>query len=342
MSGGTTPATVLPAEPLLSVEGLRIMIPTGAGAAPAVDGVSFSIAPGEILGLVGESGCGKTLTGLSIPGLLPAAARIVAGSIRFCGEDLLRLPEERLRRLRGRDIGLVFQEPASALDPVRTIGSQIAEPLRLHRGLSRRAALEEAARLLQALAVPEPARRVREYPHQLSGGMRQRVLIAAAIAGGPSLVVADEPTSALDATVRREILGLLRGLQRKARLSILLISHDLGVVASLAQRVAVMYCGRIVEEARTTDLFAAPRHPYTQGLLNARPRLDGAVRPGEPLPAIEGTVPSPGALPPGCAFEPRCGQALPRCRSERPALAVLQGGSRLACFLDSRVERDLA
>ncbi|MGH9870807.1 MAG: ABC transporter ATP-binding protein [Candidatus Polarisedimenticolia bacterium] len=330
---------------MLDVKGLRVYIFTPGGVARAVDDVTFHIDRGEVLGLVGESGCGKTMTALSLLRLVPEPGRIVGGEINFEGEDLLALPEKRLRQLRGSRIGMVFQEPAAALNPVFTIGYQVGEALMIHKGLTRRQAREEAVRMLAEVAIPDPHRRALEYPHQLSGGMLQRVMIASALVCGPSLLVADEPTSALDMTIQAQIVELLLGLRERHDLTVLLITHDLGVVAEMADRVAVMYAGRIVEEASTRDLFRAPLHPYTQGLLRSIPGTAAGPTSGTGrarLQAIEGVVPGLLSLPAGCAFAPRCPQAMPACSPRPPALLhparrgtgdVPHGARRVACFL---------
>jgi len=325
-------------EYLLEVRGLRTCFFTDAGVVKAVDDVSFRIASGEVLGLVGESGCGKTVAALSLMRLVPRPGRIVGGEVVFKGRDLMALPEPAMRALRGAEIGFVFQEPASALNPVFTIGYQVAESLMIHRGLSRREATKEAVGMLEEVALPDAARRVHEYPHQLSGGMRQRVMIAIALICGPSLLIADEPTTALDVTIQAQILDLLGRLRDKYRLTILLITHDLGVVAQMADRVAVMYAGRIVEEASTRDLFHAPLHPYTAGLLRSIPGQGPAPGRGR-LRGVEGSVPDLLHLPAGCAFGPRCPDVMPECRDAVPAVlppdpsAGAHGGPRrVACY----------
>jgi peptide/nickel transport system ATP-binding protein len=332
-------------EYLLEVRGLRTFLFTPAGTARAVDDISFRIAQGEVLGLVGESGCGKTMTALSLLRLAPPPARIVGGEILFQGRDLLALPEKQLRALRGSAIGMIFQEPASALNPVFTIGYQVGESLQIHRGLTRRQARAEAVAMLREVALPDPGRRAGEYPHQLSGGMLQRVMIAMALICRPALLIADEPTTALDMTIQSQMVDLLLRLREQYRLTVLLISHDLGVVAEMADRVAVMYAGRIVEEAATRDLFRAPLHPYTAGLLRSIPgggltAPAGGARPR--LHAIEGTVPDLLALPPGCAFAPRCPEAMAVCAgrppvllapARRPGEPAASAPRRVACFL---------
>ena len=308
-------------EPLLTVEHLTTGFPAGDDMLLAVNDVSFSVRRGETLCLVGESGSGKSLTAFSIMRLVPPPGRIVGGSIVFDGRDLLALSEREMCDVRGNRIALIFQEPMSALNPVFTVGDQIGEALVVHGRMSRRASRAEAVRLMDAVRIPDPAARARDYPHQLSGGQRQRVLIAMALACSPALVIADEPTTALDVTVQAQVLDLLRELQAEHALSLMLITHDLGVVAEMADRVAVMYAGRIVEQGPVKDLFAGPQHPYTRGLLASLPGAgseDAADR--RRLRAIEGTVPSPGNLPPGCAFEPRCGDRIDVCRTAMPPL----------------------
>ena len=327
-------------EHLLEVKGLRTFFFTEAGVVKAVDDISFRMAEGEVLGLVGESGCGKTVTSLSLMRLVSPPGRIVGGEILFKGQDLLALPESKMRALRGSEIAMVFQEPAVALNPVFTIGYQVAESLIIHKKASRKDALKQAALMLREVALPDPERRLGEYPHQLSGGMRQRVMIAMALICGPSLLIADEPTTALDVTIQAQILDLLLRLREKYRLTILLITHDLGVVAEVADRVAVMYAGKIVEEAGVRDLFRAPLHPYTAGLIRSIPGIDKGARPtpGQRprLHAIEGSVPDLLHLPKGCSFNPRCPDVMPECRQTAPALLAPAtadaGPRRVACF----------
>jgi oligopeptide/dipeptide ABC transporter ATP-binding protein len=317
--------------PLLEVDRLTTGFPIEGRWVAAVDGVSFALEAGETLALVGESGCGKSLTALSILRLVDPPGRIVGGAVRLDGRDLLALDERTMREVRGKDVGLVLQEPMTALNPVFTVGSQIAEALEVH-GLARGAeARTRAIELLDAVRVPEPERRVDAYPHQLSGGLRQRALIAAALACRPRLLIADEPTTALDVTIQGQILDLLRDLQARFRLALLLITHDLGVVAQQADRVAVMYAGRIVEEAPVRTLFRDPRHPYTRGLLASLPG-----RRGERLRAIEGTVPRLGHIPSGCPFAPRCPDRFEPC-GDLPALVRAgDGTSAVRCFLHHR------
>jgi oligopeptide/dipeptide ABC transporter ATP-binding protein len=315
------------AEPLLSVRSLAVAF----GGTRVVDDVSFDLKRGEVVALVGESGSGKTVTGLSLLELLLPPGRRVAGEIRFEGRDVGSLPDAELRRLRGGGIGFVFQEPGAALDPVRTIGSELVAVLRRHRGLSPAEARRESLAWLARVALPDPELRMEDLPHRMSGGMRQRAMVALALAGGPRLLVADEPTSALDVTIQAQVLELLRGLRDELGLAVLLVTHDLGVVAEAADRALVLYAGEIVEEAPVGRLLDAPEHPYTKALLAARPgRAAGAGRPT--LTAIGGSVPEPGSWPPGCRFAPRCPEALGRCRAERPR-PVARPGGRVACFL---------
>jgi peptide/nickel transport system ATP-binding protein len=324
--------TPRPAADLLEVAELTVAFPSGGGWVPVVDRVSFSVARGECVGLVGESGSGKSLTALALLRLVPPPGRI-GGRVRLGGEEIMSLPEPAMRRVRGGRIGFVFQEPASALDPVYTIGFQIAEALRAHRDLSRRAARREAEALLARVAMPGPRRRLDDYPHQLSGGQRQRAMLAVALAAGPELLVADEPTTALDVTLQAAVLELLADLRRELGLAVLLITHDLGVVAEACDRAVVMYAGEVVEQAPVGDLFGAPAHPYTRALLAAVPALSaGGGR--RPLAAIPGQPPAPGERPPGCAFAPRCPEAFDLCAAERPRLLALPAAARAArCFL---------
>ena len=314
-------AAAAPARPLLDVADLRTFFRTDAGVARSVDGVSFQVGAGETLGLVGESGCGKSVTALSILRLVQPPGRIEPGSrIGFEGRDLVTLPEPEMRRVRGNRIAMVFQEPMSALNPVFTVGDQIAEVARIHDGASRREAWKRAVDMLALTGIAAPAERATAYPHQLSGGMRQRVLIAMALMMNPALVVADEPTTALDVTIQAQILELLQDLQGRLGTSILLITHDLGVIAETARRVVVMYAGEVVEEADVRTLFADAHHPYTEGLLRAMPRV-GTRR--ERLAVIPGTVPPPTAWPTGCRFHDRCPYAWERCLREHPPLYPL-------------------
>jgi peptide/nickel transport system ATP-binding protein len=318
--------------PLLSVEHLTTAFPIDGRWTPAVNDVSFSLDAGETLALVGESGCGKSLTALSILRLVDPPGRTMSGAVRFDGRDLLLLGEREMRAVRGASIGLVLQEPMTALNPVYTVGRQIVEALEVHGVAHGRAARARAIELLEAVRVPEPARRADEYPHQLSGGLRQRALIAAALACRPRLLIADEPTTALDVTIQAQILDLLRDLKRELNLALLLITHDLGVVAHNADRVIVMYAGRIVEEAPVRALFQDPQHPYTRGLLRSMPGLVAGTR----LEAIEGTVPRLGTIPAGCAFAPRCNRRFEPCTAALPAL--IGNGHAVRCFLHHRLE----
>jgi oligopeptide/dipeptide ABC transporter ATP-binding protein len=333
------------ADPLLRIEDLHVEFVSKLGTVRAVDGVSYDVHPGETLAVVGESGCGKSVTALSVLGLVPSPPGVIAaGRILFDGEDLCAASPDRLRAIRGNDIAMIFQEPMSSLNPVFRVGDQIGESLALHRGLDPDAARQEAIALLERVGIPSPERRVDDYPHQLSGGMCQRVMIAMALACDPQLLIADEPTTALDVTVQAQILDLLRALQSDLGMSIVLITHDLGVVAEMAHRVVVMYAGQIVERASVGELFARPRHPYTAGLLRSIPHLD---QHGERLEPIEGSVPDAADFPSGCRFHPRCALALERCRSEVPP--ERERGSdtgaashRSACFaIDEQPELDL-
>ena len=318
---------------LLSVEHLTTVFDLSSGSVPAVDDVSFEIRAGETLGLVGESGSGKSVTALSIMRLVQPPGRIAGGSVRFKGRELLGLPDSEMRAVRGADISLIFQEPMTALNPVFTIGDQIAEALLVHGRATRRDAAAKAVELLTAVRIPEAASRVTNYPHQLSGGMRQRVLIAMALACRPSLVIADEPTTALDVTIQAQILDLMRDMKAAFGLSLLLITHDLGVIAETADRVAVMYAGRIVERGPVRAIFREPQHPYTRALLASIP--GGA--PGQRLRAIEGTVPMLGALPPGCAFSPRCPDRFEPCTTAPPPEYPVGADQGARCYLHNTV-----
>jgi peptide/nickel transport system ATP-binding protein len=313
---------------LLSVQDLRVEFTTDSGIIAAVDGVTLSLRRGETLALVGESGCGKSMTALSIMGLVPEPQGRVSGSIRFDGVELNSLPPAERRTYRGARIAMIFQEPMTSLNPAFTIGAQIGEGLVRHRGLRPREARAEAIEMLRRVRVPAPEHRADDYPHRLSGGMRQRAMIAMALACSPALLIADEPTTALDVTIQAQILDLLRELRAATGAAILLITHDLGVVAETADRVAIMYSGRIVEEAPVAALFAAPQHPYTIGLLGAVPRLAGTC---SRLATIEGNVPDPLAMPSGCRFAPRCPFVEPECRAADPAMTALAAGHRTAC-----------
>ncbi|HYH89269.1 MAG TPA: ABC transporter ATP-binding protein [Solirubrobacteraceae bacterium] len=314
---------------LLEVDALSVRFESDEGSVHAVDRVSFELAPGEVLAMVGESGCGKSVTAMSMLRLLPASARL-SGSVRFEGRDLLTLDDASLRRVRGREISFVFQEPMTSMNPVFTVGRQIGEVLRHHLGLNRAEAHDRTLELLELVGIPAPARRIEEYPHQLSGGMRQRVMIAMAVACSPQVLIADEPTTALDVTIQAGILDLMRDIRERLGTAILLITHDLGVVADVADRVMVMYAGRKVEEAQADELFAHPQHPYTTGLLAALPR-SGRRSADEPLQEIPGVVPSLAQLPDACAFAPRCPRADEECE-QVPRLDPVREGHRAACF----------
>jgi peptide/nickel transport system ATP-binding protein len=324
-------------EPLLEVSGLRTFFYSDAGVARSVDGVSFSIGRGETVGLVGESGCGKSVTALSIMRLVRPPGRIEAGSrVRFEGRELTELPEGEMRKIRGNRIAMIFQEPMTALNPVFTVGDQIAEVARIHQGASRREARVRAVEMLELVGIPSPEQRTKEYPHQLSGGMRQRVVIAMALVMSPALVIADEPTTALDVTIQAQILELLGSLQQRVGMSILLITHDLGVVAETCSRVLVMYGGEVVEEADVNELFTAAHHPYTEGLLGAMPRV-GQEK--QRLDTIPGTVPPPTAWPSGCRFRDRCRYSWERCAVEHPPLYKIGAGHVSRCHLADEPRR---
>jgi peptide/nickel transport system ATP-binding protein len=319
-------------ETLLEIRGLKTHFASDEGMVHAVDGVDFKIARGETLGVVGESGCGKSVTAMTVMKLLAMPpARIVAGEILWHGRDLVPLNADAMRAIRAREIAMVFQEPMTSLNPVYTIGEQIAEVLRLHEGLSRRAALDRAVGMLGRVKIPNPERRVRDYPHQFSGGMRQRVMIAMALACRPQLLIADEPTTALDVTIQAQILDLLADLKSEFGMAVMLITHAMGVIAESAERVVVMYAGRIVEEAPVGPLFAKPRHPYTRGLIRSIPRIDTAALRKVRLETIEGTVPSLVDPAPGCRFAPRCPHARAECTAATPQLRELSPGHKVAC-----------
>jgi peptide/nickel transport system ATP-binding protein len=330
------------AEVVLEVAGLQTYLFTRLGVVKAVDDVSFSVHAGETLAIVGESGCGKTMTSLSLMRLVPSPpGRIVGGSIRLSGRNLVTLPEHEMRDVRGNEISMIFQEPMTSLNPVMTIGKQIAETLRLHQDLSKQAAMAKAIDMLRLVKIPEPAQRAKEYPHQLSGGMRQRAMIAMALSCNPKVLLADEPTTALDVTIQAQILDLILDLQKTLGTAVILITHDLAVVAETAQRVIVMYAGKKVEEAEVEDLFENPLHPYTHGLLASIPHL--AVIGGETAAAngrlqeIPGMVPALTNLPPGCAFAPRCAFADDRCRSTAPDYEQKRPGHWAACWHSERL-----
>jgi len=326
---------------LLEVNNLKTYFPTRSGLVKSVDDVSFHIGEGELLGLVGESGCGKSITALSVMGLIAAPGKIVGGSIKFKGEELTTAPPNRMREIRGNDIAMIFQDPMTSLNPVYTVGEQIAEALRLHRRLDKKQAWTAAIEAMKEVAIPSPERRASDYPHQLSGGMRQRVMIAMALACDPELLIADEPTTALDVTIQAQILELLDNLRQTRKLAVLLITHDLGVVAEVADRVCVMYTGKIVEQSEVEEIFANPKHPYTQGLLRSVPKLSVAeIAHPSRLLTIEGTVPSPAALPDGCHFAPRCPHRMQRCTSGEIPLYQLENGAQVRCVLYDEQSRD--
>ncbi|HQS16293.1 ABC transporter ATP-binding protein [Reyranella sp.] len=319
---------------LLDISGLSVEFSGGGRTARVLNDVALTVAANETLGIVGESGCGKSMTALAILRLVPSPpGRITGGRIVFGGEDLLQAPEQRLRDVRGHRIGMIFQEPMTSLNPVLTIGDQLSETLIKHLKLDARAARARSIELLKAVGIPAPERRVDEYPHQLSGGMRQRVMIAMAIGCEPQLLIADEPTTALDVTVQAQIFELLRELRARSGMGLILITHDMGVIAEMTDRVAVMYGGRVVEEAPTADILSAPAHPYTRGLIACVPDLDAEEDSGADLLEIAGMVPSVWDLPKGCPFADRCAEAMPRCVAEMPPTSVLSAGHRVACWL---------
>jgi peptide/nickel transport system ATP-binding protein len=322
------------ASPLLEIRGLKTHFATDDGMVQAVDGVDITIGRGETVGVVGESGCGKTVTALSVLKLIAIPpGKIVAGQIFYQGRDLVPLENDEMDRIRAKDIAMVFQEPMTSLNPVYTIGEQIAEVLRKHEGLSRKAAVERTVEMLRLVQIPNPERRLNDYPHQFSGGMRQRVMIAMALSCNPKLLIADEPTTALDVTIQAQILELLQDMKQRFGMAIMLITHAMGVVAETAERVVVMYAGKVIEEAPVDQLFANPRHPYTQGLIRSIPRIDKASTHKTRLEAIPGTVPSLLRPPPGCRFAPRCRYAMAKCREAVPPLFNVGHGHRVACVL---------
>jgi oligopeptide/dipeptide ABC transporter ATP-binding protein len=315
-------------EPILEIRNLAISFDTEEGEVPAVSDVSLQVSPGKTLGIVGETGCGKSVSCHAVLGLTPPNGRVLAGEILFEGVDLLRLKTSELEKIRGRDIAMIFQDPSSSLNPVHTIGRQLIESLVIHRGMDKATARAEALQLLDRVEIPEAKRRLTEYPHQLSGGMNQRAMIAIALACQPKLLIADEPTTALDVTIQAQILDLLSQLQKDLGMSMILITHDLGVIAEMAHDVSVMYMGRVVEASGVSGLFHQPTHPYTVGLLNSLPRVDQDVS----LVPIEGTVPSPLEMPPGCAFAPRCPTAEAQCKRAAPPLEKHRNGQFAACY----------
>jgi peptide/nickel transport system ATP-binding protein len=322
------------AEPLLEIRGLKTHFATDDGVVHAVDGVDLTVHAGETVGVVGESGCGKTVTALSVLKLIAMPpGRIVDGRILWQGRDLVPLRTEGMDGIRSKEIGIVFQEPMTSLNPVYTVGEQIAEAIRRHEGLGRRAALAKTVDMLRLVQIPSPERRVHDYPHQFSGGMRQRVMIAMALSCGPKLLIADEPTTALDVTIQAQILELLQDMKARFGMAVMLITHAMGVVAETAQRVVVMYAGRVVEEASVEQLFSQPRHPYTLGLIRSIPRIDTAAARKTRLEAIGGVVPSLVDPPPGCRFAPRCRFATAICRQATPPLREIEAGHKVACVL---------
>ena len=332
--GGTA---IRSAEPLLHVRDLRTEFVTQDGVVHAVNGISYSLREGEALGIVGESGCGKSVSALTLMRLIPTPpGRIAGGEVLFQGRDLLKLKEDEIRHIRGNDIAMIFQDPMTSLNPVLTIGRQIGEALELHKGLDRKAARQRTIELLEMVGIPSARSRVDDYPHQFSGGMRQRVMIAMAISCEPRILIADEPTTALDVTIQAQILDLIKRLQTDLGMAVILITHDLGVVAGVCDRIAVMYAGYIVEEATAAELFADPRHPYTLGLLRSVPRMNQPR--GERLVPIEGLPPDLINLPLGCPFAPRCSYAVNRSEDENPQLEAVGPNHRVACWVDVRAE----
>ncbi|MER5551732.1 ABC transporter ATP-binding protein [Streptomyces sp. NPDC002793] len=336
MTTTTSPSPSGTDTPALAVEGLCVDLTTPSGTVRAVDGVSFSVRRGRTLALLGESGCGKSMTALSVVGLLDPAAAVTGGAVRVRGEDTLRMSPARRRKLAGPVLSIVFQDALTALNPVQPVGRQLGEPFRIHRGLSRRQAHEKAVELMTRVGIPEPRQRARSYPHQFSGGMRQRLLIAMAVALAPDVLIADEPTTALDVTVQAQIMRLLRDLQDEGDMALVLITHDLAVVARRADDVVVMYAGTVVENGPVHDVFSAPRHPYTRGLLESVP--EDSVR-GRPLPAVPGSPPELSAVPSGCVFQARCPLVRDRCVQERPSLRAAGDGRSAACHFSEELAR---
>ena len=321
---------------LLEIKGLKTHFKTDDGWLHAVDGVDMAIEAGETLGVVGESGCGKSVTAKTVMKLIDMPpGRIVAGQVLWKGRDLVPLSADEMRKIRAKEIAIIFQEPMTSLNPVYTVGEQIAESIRLHDGLSKKAAMDRAVEMLQLVRIPTPERRVRDYPHQFSGGMRQRVMIAIALACNPKLLIADEPTTALDVTIQAQILDLIGELKERLGMAVMLITHAMGVVAESAQRVVVMYAGKVVEEASVEQLFARPRHPYTQGLIRSIPRIDTAATHKVRLEAIGGTVPKLIDPADGCRFAGRCKFVMPECRTATPPLRMVAPGHKVACILES-------
>ncbi len=323
------------AHHLLEIKGLKTHFSTDDGMVHAVDGVDLYIDKGETLGIVGESGCGKSVTAMTVMKLLAMPpARIVAGQVLWQGRDLVPLTAKDMEKIRAKEIAMVFQEPMTSLNPVYSVGEQVAEVVRLHEGMSRKQALERAAEMFELVRIPNPSRRLHDYPHQFSGGMRQRVMIAMALSCNPQLLIADEPTTALDVTIQAQILDLMNDLKSRLGMAVMLITHAMGVVAETAQRVVVMYAGKVIEEANVHDLFANPRHPYTQGLIRSIPRIDRDAGQKQRLETIAGTVPRLINPKPGCRFAPRCKFAQPACLVETPLLREIGQGHKVACILD--------
>jgi peptide/nickel transport system ATP-binding protein len=321
-------------EAILEIRGLRTHFETERGVVRAVDGVDLRVAAGRTFGVVGESGCGKTVLALSILRLVPSPpGRIVGGSVLFNGRDLLSLPAEEMRKVRGREISMIFQEPMTSLNPVFRVGEQIAEVFRLHQRMDRREALMRSVEMLKMVGIPSPEKRMRDYPHQMSGGMRQRVMIAIALACRPRVMLADEPTTALDVTIQAQMMNLIGCLREDTGASVVLITHDLGLIAEAAEMVAVMYAGQVVEQGPVRELFSSPLHPYTRGLMNSVPRMDGPVGRNILLKAIPGTVPPLYNLPSGCRFQERCPEVFPACRERAPALEEIVSGHDCRCWL---------
>ncbi len=323
-------------RPLLAIQNLKTYFYTSIGTVKAVDDVSYQLNPRQTIGVVGESGSGKSVTALSVLRLIPEPpGKILAGEIRFEGVDLLTLPEKRMRQIRGNNISMIFQEPMTSLNPVFTVGDQIAEAIVLHQGLSRKAAIEKTVDMLKRVGIPMPEKRINEYPYQMSGGMRQRVMISMALSCNPQVLIADEPTTALDVTIQAQILDLMNRLKQETGTAIVLITHNLGVVAEMADTVVVMYAGKVMETAPVEDIFYRPAHPYTRGLLETLPRIDDEIRPGKRLPEIPGMLPGLRELPSGCTFHPRCKFSFAICRKETPLLKRIADRHYCRCWLES-------
>lgn len=321
---------------LLEIDGLKTIFSTENGPVTAVDGISFSIAPGETLGVVGESGCGKSVTAESIMRLLNEKSTRYEGAINFKGENLLALPEHKMRDIRGNEVSMIFQDAMTSLNPVYTIGNQISESIMIHQNLNAKQAMEKSIEMLKLTGIPSPEKRVHEYPHEISGGMRQRVMIAMALSCKPSLLIADEPTTALDVTIQAQIIDLINDLKQESNMSVIMITHDLGVVAEVCTRVVVMYLGQVIEEADVNSLFTKPLHPYTKGLIKSIPRIDGDRT--QKLHMIPGTVPSLSNIPKGCRFAPRCAFADEKCLNEAPILEVANASQKVRCWHYEKIE----